>query len=76
MLGMARALPAVAGELLEPCGFSPVVAGNAGALLAGCGIAGNVVVGPLMQRTKRWAACPSEEAKLAPGTEVHRPGPG
>lgn len=32
---------------------SAVVAGNAGALLAGSGIVGNLVVGPLMQRSKR-----------------------
>lgn len=56
VLGMARALPAVAGELLEPCGYTSEVAGNAGALLAGCGVVGNLVVGPLMQRSKRCAA--------------------
>lgn len=56
VLGMARALPAVAGELLEPCGFSPVVAGNCGALLAGFGILGNCFAGPAMQQTKRCAA--------------------
>lgn len=47
--GLNYAFRALVGQILEPCGYSAVDAGNASAILAGAGILGNVVVAPIMQ---------------------------
>lgn len=52
--GLNYALPTLVGQILEPCGFSPVVAGNASAALAAAGIVGCVVVAPIMAASKKY----------------------
>lgn len=51
---LTYAFPTLVGQFLEPCGYSPVVAGNASALLAGAGILGCVVLAPIMAATKKY----------------------
>lgn len=41
-------------QFLEPCGYSAVVAGNASAIFALFGILGNVIVAPIMQKSKQY----------------------
>jgi hypothetical protein len=51
--GMSWALPTVEGQLIEPCGYSPRVAGGAGAVLLAAGIVACAAGAPLLAVGRR-----------------------
>jgi hypothetical protein len=51
--GMTWALPTVEGQLIEPCGYSPRLAGGAGAALLGGGVVSCLAAAPLLSPGRR-----------------------
>lgn len=51
--GMTWALPTVEGQLIEPCGYSPRLAGGAGAALLGGGVVSCLAAAPLLTPGRR-----------------------
>ena len=51
--GMTWALPTVEGQLIEPCGYSPRLAGGAGAALLGGGVVSCAAAAPLLSPGRR-----------------------
>jgi hypothetical protein len=51
--GMSWALPTVEGQLIEPCGYSPRVAGGAGAALLGAGVLSCALAAPVLTARTR-----------------------
>lgn len=53
--GAAWSLLTVQGQLIQPCGYSPSVAGDSAASLLGVGVLASFAVGPVLNRYRRYA---------------------
>ncbi|RYG57167.1 MFS transporter [archaeon] len=54
MLGMSWAVLTVLAQMVQPCGYDDTVPGTAGAALLGTGVVAALLLGPIMQRSKKY----------------------